>query len=167
MFGIGGPELVVLLLILVIPYWAIYSAYKKNLLDRRPPKSWVAVVLTLIPPHIGGIVYARGPIAGAFGFGGLVALLVVTGALVYATVGGSATPLAPLISLLPLIGVIALACIAGWLAERTAEALTSEHSAQPGPAAEQRLKELQRLLDQQLISLEEYQKKRATIVDGV
>ena len=60
MFGVGFVEWIVIGLVMVAFHIPVYRAYRRNLKDKVPPKVWAAVLLSIFPSPVGGILYTAG-----------------------------------------------------------------------------------------------------------
>jgi hypothetical protein len=78
MFGLGSVELIVVMLVILLPlHYLIYRAYKRNMKNKVPPKIWAAVLLSIFPSPVGGILYATGIVPAVISFCVFVGIVIV------------------------------------------------------------------------------------------
>lgn len=76
MFGIGKLELIVVGVVMVVLHVPVYRAYRRNMENRIPPKIWAAVLLSILPSPVGGILYTTGIVPAVISFCGFVGVVI-------------------------------------------------------------------------------------------
>lgn len=61
----------------------VYRAYRRNMENKVPPKIWAAVLLSIFPSPVGGILYTTGIVPALISFCGLVGVAVAAELLIH------------------------------------------------------------------------------------
>ena len=64
----GGWEWLIICMVVLVCHIPIYKAYRRNKHSKKPPKVWVAIILSFIPGQSGGILYVVGIIPAIITF---------------------------------------------------------------------------------------------------
>ena len=60
MFAVGLVELIITGIIIVVFHIPVYRAYRRNMENKVPPKIWAAILLSIFPSPVSGVLYTIG-----------------------------------------------------------------------------------------------------------
>ena len=76
MFRLGLSELIVVGIVIVGFNIPVYRAYRRNMETKIPPKVWAAVLLSIFPSPVSGILYTIGLVPALIAFLALIGVTI-------------------------------------------------------------------------------------------